>query len=308
MNKKYLEEIILNINKRTNIRTEIIEKDYYVCLILKELAKKQSELQTYFKGGTALYKIINKFNRFSEDIDLTVVENLNESRTSNTKRLKKAALGYQINGLELEKEKTIDKKQSITAFYNYDTIFNQNLLFKSGKVQVEATSFTISEPTQKYYIEPLIVKFATQKERIILKEFDITGFSIEIIKLERIFIDKIFAVEFYYERKMFNDVSKHLYDITILLNNSKIQALLKNKEELKKLINIKRKEERLRIGGINENKKICDFLYFNEIIPEELLDTFEKMQKYYIIGKENKIDINQVINSIKYLHKKFKYF
>lgn len=308
MNKKYLEEIILNINKRTNIRTEIIEKDYYVCLILKELAKKQSELQTYFKGGTALYKIINKFNRFSEDIDLTVVENLNESRTSNTKRLKKAALGYQINGLELEKEKTIDKKQSITAFYNYDTIFNQNLLFKSGKVQVEATSFTISEPTQKYYIEPLIVKFATQKERIILKEFDITGFSIEIIKLERIFIDKIFAVEFYYERKMFNDVSKHLYDITILLNNSKIQALLKNKEELKKLINIKRKEERLRIRGINENKKICDFLYFNEIIPEELLDTFEKMQKYYIIGKENKIDINQVINSIKYLHKKFKYF
>ena len=39
MNSEILEEIILNINNRTGIRNDILEKDYYVCLILKDLAK-----------------------------------------------------------------------------------------------------------------------------------------------------------------------------------------------------------------------------------------------------------------------------
>lgn len=34
LNKEILEELILNINNRTGIRTDILEKDYYVCLIL----------------------------------------------------------------------------------------------------------------------------------------------------------------------------------------------------------------------------------------------------------------------------------
>ena len=284
MNKKYLEEIILNINKRTNISNEILEKDYYVCLVLKELSKKQKELQAYFKGGTALYKIINQFNRFSEDIDLTIVENVNESKTNNIRRLKKSALDYHIEGLELIKEETIDKKQSITAFYKYNTIFNQNLLFKSGKIQVEATSFTISEPTKDYYIEPLIVKYATVEEKKILNDnFHITGFNIKIIKLERIFIDKIFATEFYYVRNMFKDVSKHLYDITILLQNADIQNFLQKKKDLANLINVKRIEENNRIGGIKETQKVRNFKYLNEIFPQELLVTFEQMQKNYII-------------------------
>ena len=79
MDKAALEEIILNINERTGIRNEILEKDYYVCLILKELSVKQKQLKAYFKGGTALYKILNHMNRFSEDIDLTVKINKNES-------------------------------------------------------------------------------------------------------------------------------------------------------------------------------------------------------------------------------------
>lgn len=56
MNREVLKELILNINDRTGIRNEILEKDYYVCLILKELASKQNELQAYFKGGTVVIR------------------------------------------------------------------------------------------------------------------------------------------------------------------------------------------------------------------------------------------------------------
>lgn len=81
-----LEEIILKVNKRTGISNIILEKDYYVCLILQELASKQQELQAYFKGGTAVYKILSHMNRFSEDIDLTVKVDKNTSNNSNKMR------------------------------------------------------------------------------------------------------------------------------------------------------------------------------------------------------------------------------
>ena len=105
---------------------------------------------------------------------------------------------------------------------------------RAGKIQIESTSFTVSEPTEKYYIEPLIYKLSNDDEKKILEEqFDITKIEIEIIKLERMFIDKIFAAEFYYIRNMYMDTAKHLYDISVLFNNNKIQKLLSNKYEYK---------------------------------------------------------------------------
>ena len=64
--------IINLIHDVSGIRSDILEKDYYVSLLLRELAEKQSQLPAYFKGGTALYKAQKSIRRFSEDIDLTV--------------------------------------------------------------------------------------------------------------------------------------------------------------------------------------------------------------------------------------------
>lgn len=302
MNKEILEELILNINNRTGIRNDILEKDYYVCLILKELASKQKELQAYFKGGTAVYKILDHMNRFSEDIDLTVKVNENESNNSNRTRLKKSALGYNIDGLILVNEETIDKKGSVTSFYKYDSLFSLNELFKSERIQIESTSFTVSEPVSTYIIKPLVYKYATENEKIILRDkYNISEFEIEIIKLERIFIDKIFAAEFYYEREMYEDVSKHLYDISIMVKNDDIKVLLKDKFELNKLISYKRKEEKSRIGGIPDDKNIIDFDYMKLDFNDDLINAFDKMQRIYVMDDESVITIDDVKNTIKVL-------
>ena len=307
MSNDILEELILNINNRTGIRNDILEKDYYVCLVLKELSLKQKELQAYFKGGTAVYKILDYMNRFSEDIDLTVKVNDNESNNSNKTRLKKSALGYKINGLELISNETIDKKGSITAFYKYNSLFSLNELFKSERIQIESTSFTVSEPVSTYTIEPLIYKYATIEEKNILKEkYNIQEFKIEIIKLERIFIDKVFAVEFYYLRNMYEDVSKHLYDISIMIKNNNIKKLLKDKLELKKLISYKRKEEKFRLGGIPESKKIYEFEYMNLNFSDELINAFNKMQNIYVLDDKSKISFDDVKETIRMLLNIFK--
>lgn len=307
LNKELFRETIDTLNTKTRVAIDIIEKDYYVCAVLKELSKKQDYLKAYFKGGTAVYKILENMNRFSEDIDLTVKVLSEESNTRNKKRLKESALGYKIDGLELIKEECIDNKGSVTGMYKYTSVYadSEIPLQRAGKIQVESTSFTVSEPTEKYYIEPLIYKLASDGEKKILEEkFNISKIEIEIIKLERMFIDKIFAAEFYYIRNMYMDVSKHLYDISILFNNDKIQKLLENKEELSKLIEYKRQEEKVRIGGIDENTKIKDFSYFKLDFSDALIKEFENMQNKYVLNDKYKVSIDEVKNILKQIYNK----
>ena len=63
----------------------VVEKDYYVTLILKLLAE-QLDLFV-FKGGTSLSKGYHVINRFSEDIDITFKEHIGESRRKNLRML-----------------------------------------------------------------------------------------------------------------------------------------------------------------------------------------------------------------------------
>ena len=64
--------LLASVSRRSGIREDIIEKDYYLTMLLSELASQQDRLPAYFKGGTALYKALGRMIRFSEDIDLTV--------------------------------------------------------------------------------------------------------------------------------------------------------------------------------------------------------------------------------------------
>ena len=106
------------------------------------------------------------------------------------------------------------------------------------------------------------------------------------------FIDKIFAIEFYYIRNMYKDVSKHLYDISILYQNDTINKLLKNKNEIEKLILYKRQEEKIRIGGIDANTKIKNFNYFKLDFNDELINEFNNMQYKYVLNDKYKVTID----------------
>lgn len=68
--RKSLEEIIIQTANYYNIDVSIIEKDYYVTIMLKELSKRIDNM--IFKGGTSLSKCYHLIERFSEDIDLNI--------------------------------------------------------------------------------------------------------------------------------------------------------------------------------------------------------------------------------------------
>ena len=215
-------------------------------------------------------------------------------------------MGYNIPDLELIKEEIIDKKGSITAFYKYESLFGIGNLFKFGKIQIESTSFTVSEPVTVYEIEPLIYKYATDDEKKILKEYGISPFNIETITLERIFVDKIFAAEFYFEREMYRDFAKHIYDIVTMIDDDKIKDLLNKKADFLKLIEYKRQEEKIRLGGIPDNKNILDFNYWKLNFSKEVNQAFNEMQNIYVLDDDNKMTIKYIENALSKLVEKLK--
>lgn len=307
--------ILDNVAKSEGIRSDILEKDYYVTLMLKELAVIQNEIKAYFKGGTALYKALSSINRFSEDIDLTVCVEDCESLTQAKRRLERSAKGYgsllRLNGDP--DNQTL--KGSVTTIYGYQSIFNEvsDHLQRFGRVKVEATSFTVSEPVESVQIAPVIYQQATEEQRKILTdEFNVAPFHLLTIKLERIFVDKIFATEYYYLRyKSYSpknelvlnnfaiDVAKHIYDLMILYKNDKIKTLLENEQELNYLFTLKRLEELGRKGGILESLMISDFSYINKLLDdEEFKIEYSRMQDIYVFKDEDKILLEEAIHVI----------
>ena len=63
---------------------------------------------------------------------------------------------------------------------------------------------------------------------------------------------------------------------------------------MQKLILYKRKEESIRKGRIDANKKIIDFVYLRQDFNENLLKEFENMQNKYVLSDDYKIDIRGV--------------
>lgn len=150
--------LINTIHEKTGYRTDVLEKDYYIVLILRELADMQRDgLQAYFKGGTALYKALRTTRRFSEDIDL-FVDTRGCSTAQNNKRLERATKRYEA--LPRDPSQSVTHRSEVISVYNYIPVTAydaDDALQRFGKLKIEATSFTISEPTESLEVSALIM-------------------------------------------------------------------------------------------------------------------------------------------------------
>ena len=300
--KQAMELLITNISGRTGVRRDVLEKDYYVTLLLKELTTKKDQNFSYFKGGTALYKALKSVRRFSEDIDLTVYVSDLDSQSQKQKRLKQSVLGYE--SLEF-KEKIKDIRNSLEVSYKYEPLFKvvqRDSLQRFGNVKIEATSFTVSEPVMMLEIAPHLYELANDEEKNALEEnFDVEPFKIGTISLERIFIDKVFASEYYYEREMYIDFCKHIYDIIVMYKLPEIKELFNDKQYINYLIGLKRTEELVRGGGVSADKKICNFGYLNDINlckKDDFIESLNYIHDTYVFDDKDKIKIDDIQNTL----------
>ena len=310
LDKNAFKVLIESIHQKTGYRTDVLEKDYYVVLILEELAAKQiAGLPAYFKGGTALYKALKSTNRFSEDIDLSV-DTRNCSRTQNDKRLEQATKKY--TSLIRDSAAGRTNRSEIIAVYVYEPVthYDENdSLQRFGKVKIEATSFTISEPIEHLEISAMLYDLATDEQKQILEQqYEVKPFSIRTISLERIFIDKLFAAEAYVRtssdpHRAF-EASKHIYDLAVIMDHEKITKLLSNEEQMKRLLDIRITEEMNRLDGI-PGIMPSEFTFFTAIKDNQnVRKAYKIMQNQYVLRNCDRIDFEKVLITLANIEKK----
>ena len=297
--------LLEQLHERTGYRTDVLEKDYYVVLILKELAEKQKAgLPAYFKGGTALYKALKTTNRFSEDIDLSVDARAC-SRSQNDRRLEQAAKKYASLRRDAEAGKT--NRSEVIAVYTYEPVADydaNDALQRFGKLKVEATSFTISEPVEILEISAMIYDLATEEEQKLQRElYDVAPFSLMTITMERIFVDKLFAAEAYVRKasephRAF-EAAKHIYDLAVMLRQPKIQQLMSDERQMKTLLDIRTEEETGRLDGI-PGVKPSEFTFFDDAAGNEAVrKAYTVMQAQYVLRREDRIGFDDAADALR---------
>jgi len=260
-NKETFLNVLETVSKVSGIQADLVEKDYYVSLILKEIAASSDK--AVFKGGTSLSKALKVINRFSEDIDISFSEHIGASRRKKLKYNIIAPiadkLGFVITNF--------DKTQSDRDINNY--IFEYKPLCKSNAHIVPAVKVETSLVTAVFPFEvmPIGNYIADYAKDISLCDYGLEPFTMNVQALERTLIDKIFAICDYYLTQKSRRLSRHIYDI------HKIFPLVKFDEHFKELLE-KVREIRRSLDicpsakpGININqllKEICEKNFFKQ--------------------------------------------
>lgn len=206
-NPDYFLTLIKAASDALNVMDALVEKDYYVSLILSEIAST-SDLAV-FKGGTSLSKAHHAINRFSEDIDIAFCGHLGASRRKKLKYNVIAPIAQKF-GLVIT---NFDKTQSDRDINNYTFAYKQ--LCNSSdqvvpEVRLETSMVTEAFPVVELPIGNYIADYATDKD---VEKYGLKPFNMKVQSLERTFIDKVFAICDYYLEGKSRRLSRHLYDL-----------------------------------------------------------------------------------------------
>ena len=205
-------DIIQQVSNETGRTPTIIEKDYYVTLILKLLSEQLDNC--VFKGGTSLSKGFHAIERFSEDIDITFDEHLGEARRN---RLKKVVLKGISDNLRMpitNWEKTQSDRDYNAYHFAYESVFGVEDDRLPQYVKLETALGSYSFPTEVVEIGNYIGDHLLEKGRSdIAEKYQLNKFSMKLQSLERTYIDKVFALCDYYLQGKSKRYSRHLYDL-----------------------------------------------------------------------------------------------
>ena len=215
--KEAFVDAIIETSRIYKINEALIEKDYFVMYILSELNKVIPGL--LFKGGTCCSHAYKVINRFSEDIDLSLnTKYFSRKHSINANKMVAEVcdkLGFKIINREEVENHT---HGSFNRYYiEYPISFPSQLV--KPFIQVEMTFFQRSYPDEIKYVNSIIGDWLISTgNNDIANSYDLLPFEVCVQKLERTFVDKVFAICDYFERKEAVRNSRHIYDLYMIVN------------------------------------------------------------------------------------------
>lgn len=232
-NEKLFKQSIRFAAQHKGIKDVYVEKDYWVTFALHTIFQSSASEFSVFKGGTALSKCYGFIERFSEDIDLVVL-NQGEPGNQLKERLRMLSKTIEPTLPEIEIKEITNKLGMIRK-----TAHSYPKLFKGDYGQVR--DFLVLESTWLGYHEPFtqekISSFVYQMmletgQEEITKDYDLIPFEVRVLKPIRTICEKIMSlVRFSHSESPIEDLKlkvRHLYDLNQLLAQEEYAAFLES--------------------------------------------------------------------------------
>ncbi len=237
---------LLNFSANTlGIRPEFIEKDYWLTQALQRMAQNSNSEKVVFKGGTSLSKAYRLTKRFSEDIDIAVIDT--ESFSGNQlKMLIKRLAKDMANDLKEKVEHGVTSKGSrfYKAIYLYPNLVGiKSSAVKEGQLLIEINTYANPYPFIKQEISSLLADYLiTINRQDLIEQYGLKPFSINVLDKRRTLIEKLVSlIRFSFDDEKIKAVAskiRHFYDLYYLANDEECQAYIQSADFHKDLIEL----------------------------------------------------------------------
>lgn len=284
----------------------VIEKDWWVCIILKAVFQSQYADSIIFKGGTSLSKVYKLIDRFSEDIDLIIDRHLlgfeELDSKSKIKKLRKASGGFIINEFREElilqlsnlgidnsqyeikyNEVIDDTSDPNTLEIYYNSVVPVSNAYIQQRVLLEMGARSLTEPMEK---KPVLSFIDEQYAELPFSE---PSFDVQVVIPTRTFIEKTLLLheEFSKQKdKIRTDrLTRHLYDLEKMMDTEYGEAAIRDHELFETIIHHRKTITPLRgIDYTNHEKGKLSILPPAEILKNWEAD-YKTMQENMIVGE-----------------------
>ncbi len=197
---------------------------------MKTLFSNEIGKETVFKGGTALSKCNNLIKRFSEDIDLVILRNPEDTGNQLKKKLKTISKCVEQIIPEIDVKGITNKKGMIRkTAHSYEKQF----IGKFGQIRnfivIESSWLGNYEPFKKEFVSSIMYEMMKEAGQLkLIDKYDMNPFEANVLSPKRTFCEKIMSlVRFSYSENPINDLKnkiRHIYDIHILLKDNSVTA------------------------------------------------------------------------------------
>jgi hypothetical protein len=234
--KKLFTDVLLATAEYFSILPTYIEKDYWITHSLSLMSQSDDAGKLVFKGGTSLSKAYRLVNRFSEDIDIAVINS--SSFTGNQlKTLIKKVAKEMTDGLQEVPVDGVTSKGShfYKAVYAYPNVLGQTpkSAVSSGNLLVEINTFANPYPFEAKQIKSFITDFLEQtNNQHLISEYSINPFSVNVLDKRRTMIEKLISlIRFSFSENPSLAITskiRHFYDLYFLANDPECSRYLQS--------------------------------------------------------------------------------
>ena len=280
--KKDFKELISIVADKMNLPESAISRDYFIVLLLNNLANSEYASLCVFKGGTSLSKCYpGSIERFSEDIDLTFL-GMNKEDNYCDKTIKKIEKVMTI-GFNTRKINEERNKRNKSMFVWFDN--------EENKIKLEIGSSVKPDPYSKKTLKSYIHEYLELTMPEYIEKFKLKSVTINVLNIERTFVDKIMSVKRHAICGTLPSKVRHIYDVTKLYELKEIQKFLKDKTESKKIIKLTKQTDAFYLTKRNISKEynpLCqyDFDSFSQYFTNEIKDIYENMHNNLLYTNE----------------------